>query len=197
MTLFNVHLYREMHLLFTAIEAETPEAAASIARTRPTDEADHIDDCDGANLGALVDEVGDKDYERSVMIDFECERERKAAAEMLATLRAFVAADQLAAECGEWKWENLEPAFAQARAAIATAEAAALPETAVRLILTVTVRGGLVQDLDATASVTVIVEDWDTDDDETGEKPARSIHTLAGKTSGQSANVLLHRISNE
>ena len=31
MTIFNVHIYREMRLIFTGIEADTPEAAAAIA----------------------------------------------------------------------------------------------------------------------------------------------------------------------
>ena len=73
-------------------------------------------------MAALVDEAGDDEYERSVTIDFECEPERKAAAEMLIALRAFIEADQMAEECGEWKWENLHHAFALARAAIANAE---------------------------------------------------------------------------
>ena len=32
MTLYNVHLYREMRLVYEGISAETPEAAAAIAR---------------------------------------------------------------------------------------------------------------------------------------------------------------------
>jgi hypothetical protein len=125
--IYNVHIYREMRLMFDGIEAGTPEAAAEIARDKPTDQADEIDDCEGATLTALVDEAGDDEYERSVTIDFECERERKAAAEMLVALRAFIEADTLAEECGEWKWENLDHAFALARAAIANAaEPAAL-----------------------------------------------------------------------
>ena len=86
MTLYNVHLYREMRLLFKRIEAETPEAAAAIARDRLTEDADDIDDCDGEDLAALVDVVGDDQYEQSVMIDFEAERLRKAAPELLAAL---------------------------------------------------------------------------------------------------------------
>jgi len=120
--IYNVHIYREMRLMFDGIEARTPEAAAEIARDKPTGEADEIDDCDGVTLAALVDEAGDDDYERSATIDFGCERERKAAAEMLIALRAFIEEDKMAEECGEWKWENLDHAFALARAAIANAE---------------------------------------------------------------------------
>ena len=63
MTKYNVHIYREMRLTFDGIEADTPEAAAAIARDKPTGDADDIDDCDGENLAALVDVAGDEDYE--------------------------------------------------------------------------------------------------------------------------------------
>jgi len=119
--IYHVHIYREMRLKFDGIEARTPEAAAEIARDMPTDQADEIDDCDGVTLTALVDEAGDDEYERSVTVEFEYERERKASAEMLIALRAFIEADQMAEECGEWKWENLHHAFALARTAIANA----------------------------------------------------------------------------
>jgi hypothetical protein len=84
MTLYNVHIYREMRLFFECIEAPTPEAAAAIARDRLTEDADDIEDCDGDTFAALVDVVGDRQYEHSQMIDFEDERLRKAASEMLA-----------------------------------------------------------------------------------------------------------------
>ena len=124
---YNVHIYREMRLVFGGIEADTPEAAASIARDKPTDEADSIDDCDGETLGALVDVQGDEEYEHSRFIDFELERLRKAAPRMLAALRAFIEADATAGECHEWKWENLEHAFGLARKALADAEASYPP----------------------------------------------------------------------
>lgn len=88
MTTFNVHIYREMRLKFVGIEADTPEAAASIAREKPTDDADDIEDCNGDDLSALVDVAGDEKYDQSVMIDFEAERQRKAASTLLATLEA-------------------------------------------------------------------------------------------------------------
>ncbi len=120
MTIYNVYIYREMRLVFGGIEAETPEAAAFIARDKLTEEADSIDDCNGDDLSALVDEAGDEQYERTVAIDFEVERQRRAASQMLDALRAFIAADALAAECGEWKWENLDHAFRLARSALST-----------------------------------------------------------------------------
>ncbi|GIW86359.1 MAG: hypothetical protein KatS3mg108_0683 [Isosphaeraceae bacterium] len=55
MTLCNVHIYREMRLLFTDIEAESPETAAAIARDKLTREAAEIDECDGQTLaGGLL-----------------------------------------------------------------------------------------------------------------------------------------------
>jgi hypothetical protein len=171
MTTYNVHMYREMRVIFGGIEAETPEAAAAIARDKPTEDAADIEDCNGDNLAALIDVAGDEDYSQSVTIDFEAERTRKAAAtllaacrmvverwetgdlaeaarmcqsaiaeaaaanitpshgiapapELLEALRAFIEADAMAKECGEWKWENLEFAFELARTAIAKAEEA-------------------------------------------------------------------------
>lgn len=43
---------------------------------------------------------------------------------MLAALEAFIEVDELAEECGEWKWENLNHAFTLARTLIATVKAA-------------------------------------------------------------------------
>ena len=124
---YHVHLYRVMCLSFGGIAAETPERAAAIARDRPTEDADSIDDCDGETLAALVDLDGDVGFERSRMIDFEGECLLQFAPRMLACLRAFLEADALAEECGEWKWENLEHTFAQARAVVAGYEAACRP----------------------------------------------------------------------
>ena len=86
MTHYIVHLYREMKLSYTGIEADTPEAAAAIAAGKPTADAGNIEDCEGQNLAALVDVAGDEDYRESVMIDFEPERLRHAAARLLAAL---------------------------------------------------------------------------------------------------------------
>lgn len=64
---------------------------------------------------------------------------------LLAALEAFIEADELAEECGEWKWENLGHAFTLARAAIAQATADT-PSSGDRT-LTIEVRGGVVQDV--------------------------------------------------
>jgi hypothetical protein len=68
---YNVHLYREMRLFFPGIVADTPEQAAARAAELPDDEAAHIEDCEGINLCALVDLVGDDDFSESVGVDFD------------------------------------------------------------------------------------------------------------------------------
>jgi hypothetical protein len=90
MAKYTVHLFREMHLTFVGIEADTPEAAAAAVSQKPTEEADNIEDCHGENRSALVDVEGDETFSQSVMIDFEAERSRKAAAKLLATLEAVI-----------------------------------------------------------------------------------------------------------
>jgi hypothetical protein len=143
MTTYNVHIYREMKLLYGGIEAATHEAAAAIARDKPTDQADSIDDCDGETLAALVDVQGDEDYRQSRMIDFEPERRRKAAAKLLAALKDLLGdrpsvqdfrclrcgrdyhdIDELAIETGDCPSDDC-PSY-HARAAIAEAEAAGI-----------------------------------------------------------------------
>ena len=114
MTLYNVHLYREMRLLFERIEAETPEAAAAIARDRLTEDADDIEDCDGDTFAALVDVVGDDQYEHSKIIDFGDERLRKAAPELLAACRMVV---------DRWERGDLAEAARACSAAIASVTA--------------------------------------------------------------------------
>lgn len=91
MTIYNVHIYREMRLFFDGIEADTPEAAAAIARDGLAEDADAIDECDGEDFAALVDMQGDTDFERSVTIDFAPERRRKAAPALLAALEELLA----------------------------------------------------------------------------------------------------------
>jgi hypothetical protein len=142
MTLYNVHIYREIRLFFEGIEADTPQAAATIARDGLTSDADEIDDCEGTTLSALVDEVGDSKYERSVMIDFENERLRKAAPELLAALEgALYALDENMEGSGPSK----QTAIDNARAAIAQTNGET-PSSRDRT-LTIEVRGGVVQDV--------------------------------------------------
>lgn len=122
MTIYHVHLYREMRLVYSGIEADSHEQAAQIACNKATDDADEIADCEGTSLGALVDVDGDEEYEQSEMIDFEEELLRKAAPTMLTALRTFLEEDAMASECQEWKWENLEHAFGLARDVVAYVE---------------------------------------------------------------------------
>ena len=90
MTVYNVHLYREMRLLFLDIEAESPEEAAEACRELPDEAAcGPAEPCQGEAFAALVDVQGDSDYVQSVTIDFEAERIRKAAPKLLATLEHF------------------------------------------------------------------------------------------------------------
>lgn len=72
MTLYHVHIYREMRLYFSGIEAPTPDEAARIAASRPTDEAEYAEDCDGENIAALVDVAGDEEFGQSVTVDLQC-----------------------------------------------------------------------------------------------------------------------------
>jgi hypothetical protein len=90
MTIFNVHIYREMRIVFEDIEADSHEAAAAIARDRPTSDAIDDIDCEGESLSALVDVAGDEEYTQSRYIDFEGERQRKAAPKLLAACRMVV-----------------------------------------------------------------------------------------------------------
>ncbi len=111
MTTYNVHIYRELRLVFSGIDAQSHEDAANIARDRPTDDAESIDDCDGETFAALVDVQGDEGHLQSRLVLFEPELRQKSAEKMRIALEAFLEADRLAEECTEWKWENLELAF--------------------------------------------------------------------------------------
>src|SRR5579875_1542292 len=90
MTLYNVHIYREMRLYFPAIEAATPDDAARIAADKLMADAEYTEDCDGENLAALVDLVGDDEFEHSVTIDFDHERMRTAAPDLLEAIPALI-----------------------------------------------------------------------------------------------------------
>ena len=70
MPTYNVHLYRELRLYYPGIDAETPEATAKIAWGNSTESAASIEDCDGADIAALVDLQGDEDFHHSRLIDF-------------------------------------------------------------------------------------------------------------------------------
>jgi hypothetical protein len=125
MTLYNVHIYREMRLFFERIEADTAEAAAAIARDRPTEDADDIEDCDGEDFGALVDVVGDDEFEHFEMIEFEAERLRKVVPEMLAALQECIGQIHALLPRHQQSDSTLDniPAVLKARVAIAKATA--------------------------------------------------------------------------
>lgn len=44
----------------------------------------------------------------------------------------------------------------------------------------ISVRGGTIEDIDSTSPLTVVVEDWDVFDEDTGSRPLRTIDRLAG-----------------
>ncbi len=62
MTIYTVHVYREMRLVFPGIEAATPEEAARLAAAKPTYSSDDIEDCEGLTYSALVDVQGGQDH---------------------------------------------------------------------------------------------------------------------------------------
>ena len=114
MTLYNVHIYREIRLLFERIEADSPEAAAAIARDGLAEDADEIDDCGGVDLAALIDVDGDDQFKQTVSIAFEAERLRKTAPELLEALQGCLFALD----------ENLDGSGPSRAQAIARAQAA-------------------------------------------------------------------------
>ena len=59
-TTYHVHLYREMRVTFSPIQARSPQEAAEMARQLSNDQAVSIDECDGEDLAALVDVAGDE-----------------------------------------------------------------------------------------------------------------------------------------
>ena len=130
MTQYIVHIYREMRLTFADIEADTPEAAAALARDKTTDQSDNIEDCNGDDLSALVDVAGDEDYRQSVTVDFEAERIRKAAPKLLAALE-YVRATLKLRHLDEATDDEVEEALKIAQTAVAEAKGAgAIPLSA-------------------------------------------------------------------
>jgi hypothetical protein len=127
--LLKVHIFREMKLRFDRIEAETPEAAASVAGDKPTRDADDIDDCEGLSFSALVDVAGDEEYEQSRFIDFEPERQRKACPKLLDALRWITCCPTIVGPVGTTAYIVSNERMTQARAAIAEADAAGISST--------------------------------------------------------------------
>jgi hypothetical protein len=85
MTLYNVHLYREVRLFFQGIEANTAEEAAAKAAHLDTADADFIASCNRANLAAHVALAGE-DFSTAVSIHFERSL-RQASPDLLAALQ--------------------------------------------------------------------------------------------------------------
>jgi hypothetical protein len=88
MPTYTVHIYREMRVKFTGIEANSLEEAARTAADLRTD--DDVNDCDGANLYALVDLEGDEDFEHSKDVTFEAGRMVDTGLRMLSALEELI-----------------------------------------------------------------------------------------------------------
>jgi len=71
MKTYNVHIYREMRLFFPGIVASTAEEAATLAADMSSCAAEALEDCDGANLAALVGAVSGEEGKHSWLIDFD------------------------------------------------------------------------------------------------------------------------------
>jgi hypothetical protein len=111
MKTYNVHIYREMRLYYPGIKADSPEQAAQIAACQCSGHTENIEDCEGENLGALVDVAGDEEYAQSQTIDFEPVLLRDNAQEMLAVL-------EYAIETEEGNWDGDEPNWLQQARAV-------------------------------------------------------------------------------
>jgi len=194
MTIYNVHIYRKIRLTFEGIEAQTLEGAVRNARDGLTSDADDIDE-GGEDLSARVEIDGDDAPEHAFTIDFE--PERHAARTLLAALEgALYALD----ENMEGSGPSRQTAIANAYAAVAEAKASGIRQAvaaAVQPIVTVTVRGGLIEDMDGTSPVNVVIEDWDVPDEDTGKKPSRSVWELAGGMPDPRAEKLRRLIVND
>ena len=109
---YTVHVYREMRLVFTGIEASSLPAAASIACAKPMSEADDIQDADGRTLAALVDLDGDTEHLESRVIDTEDGRLLDLAPRLIEALHDFVALNN--ASSPDF-WSDIDPLFDRAR----------------------------------------------------------------------------------
>ena len=80
---YNVHIYREMRIVFDDIEAATPEKAAEIAGEKHFDDCDEWSDCEGENLYALVDHAPHE----GTVINFEGGRLLDTGSKLIAALK--------------------------------------------------------------------------------------------------------------
>jgi hypothetical protein len=178
------------------IEADTPEEAIKKARTERQWLYDTAAECNGRypwDEFAAHDEDGNELLH--VRDDGACLRD--AATDLLKALTA----------CANYMSDDLDESdetetriYRQARAAVERAGAVpTLPEEAAtgQPIVSVSVRGGLIDDLEATIPLTVVVEDWDVPNERTGEKATLSVHTLTGWMSGPRAEELARLIAND
>lgn len=180
--------------LLDPVEAATPEEAISIARQKPAKLLDAAEECNAQypwDEFAAFDSAGN---ELLHVLDEES-RLREAAPDLRAALE--YALEYLKAnDDGE---DDVAPRIAVASAALTkagTVGPAFSPAVACMPIVTISVQGGIIEDLAATVPVTVVVEDWDAPDEETGKKPTRSVHALTGGMSGPKAAKLRQLIAN-
>jgi hypothetical protein len=94
---------------------------------------------------------------------------------------------------------NLPSASKQARTALARAKRSASASNSAPLVpvIAVNVQGGLINDMNSTSPVDVVVEDWDVSDEDTGKKPTRSVWKLVDGLSPKRAVMLRRLIAND
>ncbi len=181
------------------IEAATPEEAIAIARGHPKRLIEAAEECNGQYLWdefAVYDEEGN---ELLHILDDDARLEIAAPELLAACTSALKWMAKFYRDTFDSRMDN-DPLVIQLRRALANANAdpsAMEPATAARPILTVSVRGGLIEDMEATIPLTVVVEDWDVPDTDTGRKPTRSVHELAGDLSASKAKKLRHQIAKQ
>jgi hypothetical protein len=79
--------------------------------------------------------------------------------------------------------------------ALLAAYRAGSPEAAPPIVV-VTVRGGLIEDVDATMPAHVVVEDWDIPEWDAGKKPTRNVWKLNASLTARKAEQLRRLIAN-
>ncbi|MGE3999016.1 MAG: hypothetical protein AB7I48_02275 [Planctomycetaceae bacterium] len=175
------------------VEAETPEAAIAIARRQPTKLLDAAEECNG-NYAWDEFAACDEDGNALLHVLDEEARLQVAARELLEALEY---AYEVLAKAYDGDTVDIGSALQPCADAIATAGATTRPseQAAARLpIVTVSVRGGLIEDLDATIPLTVVVEDWDVPNEEAGEKPTQSVYSLAGEAARACGSAIAKRV---
>ena len=178
------------------IEADTPDEAIRKARTERQWLFDTADECNGKYPWDEFAAYDDNGNELLHVLD-ESACLRNAAPALLKALTA--CANYMADDLDESD-ETEARIFRQACTAIDHARAAATPHElpdAGQPIVTVSVRGGLIEELEATIPVTVVVEDWDVPDEDTGQKPTKSVHVLNGGLSGPKMEKLRRLTGND